>query len=99
MSRYDTRSNLQISGFKNTPMKVYAEPIDAGNDERIGVIYEAYNDTKNGQDCRATVYIYNGSSDNVLYTFEKPAKWNGQWDTDNQQIAIDNGYWKVNGEA
>ncbi|MCT4641596.1 MAG: hypothetical protein N4A33_04810 [Bacteriovoracaceae bacterium] len=99
MPTFDTRTDLQISGFRDTPMKVYTAYINPGVDDRVAVIYEAYNETEHNQDCRATVYVYHGTSDNIKYTFEKPAKWDEQWDIDAQAEATALGYWQVNGEV
>lgn len=70
-----------ISGFKDSLVKSYAQSMSDPNDDRIEVLYEAYIDQTDGQECQATAFIYDGNSSNILYTIELKAKWKEEWDT------------------
>jgi hypothetical protein len=85
------RDSKFIRGLKDEQMKVYIEFI-AVDDRRPKFIYEALADTKNGQACLKTVIVYDGTSNQVLYSIERQDVWNDQWDTDAEAKAQADGY-------
>lgn len=95
----DIRSVNHIAGLRDDRMKSYRVRIDPGTDNRVAIIYEAYHETKDGQECLATLYIYDDLTDEPAFTLEKRAKWDGDWDTEMETTATAAGYWLVNGEV
>lgn len=80
--RKDARELNFIQGLKDGLMKTYSEYINDGVDNRVGLVYEAYSDTKDGQECVCTVYVYHGSTDDIKYTREIASEWKGEWDAE-----------------
>lgn len=91
-TRSDTRDSRLVRAFQDEQMKVHVERINPGDDDRIKAIYEAHADTKDQQQCLKTMYVYASASDEPAYTIEKTAKWNEQWDTDAEALAVGLGY-------
>lgn len=86
-----------VEGLKSERMKTYRVRID-DNTNRVAVIYEAYDRAKDGDDCIATLYMYDDNTNEPAWSLEKKAKWDGQWDLDMKAAAEAADYWLVNGE-
>ena len=84
MDKQNKRDVNFVAGLKDARMKTHsltnAEIGGAGDDTRIAVVFEAYVDTEQDQDCLATIYLYKGATNDVEDTFEMSARWQSAWD-------------------
>lgn len=85
------RNAYLVQGLKDERMKTFAEAI-AVDDNRIKFLYEAPADTKGGQQCLKTEFVYIGTSSAVLYSRETPGVWLASFDTDAAAKATADGY-------
>ncbi len=86
-SESKTRNSLLVDALQKESMKVHVEFIDDESDLRPKYIYEAPADTKHGNECLVTVFVYLGDSSSAMYSVERKSTWNGAWDTEAQAIA------------
>lgn len=68
-----------IEGLQSEQMKVYIEFISP-TDRRPKFIYEANADTEDTQECLKTIYVYDGTSTQILYAVEQQSTWQEAWD-------------------